>query len=146
MHMVNLLVIGLASYFDSSVFMHFFQLVFDFVFPKYLILMRGYSMKHMYSISRLAILIGLFLYVICKESDHLLKYLFLFIRNQLDSQRKETDRLQQALYGSDFSSFKPVSHHSGLPSSPSKTGFSTLPSTELFSQTARRPVYDYNPP
>ncbi|XP_076071056.1 uncharacterized protein LOC143042560 [Mytilus galloprovincialis] len=68
------------------------------------------------------------------------------LRNQLDSQRKETDRLQQTLYSGEFSNFKsvPVSHHSGLPSSPSKTGFSTLPSTELFS--ARRPVYDYNPP
>ncbi|CAG2203630.1 unnamed protein product [Mytilus edulis] len=67
------------------------------------------------------------------------------LRNQLDSQRKETDRLQQTLYSGEFSNFKsvPVSHHSGLPSSPSKTGFSTLPSTELFS--ARRPVYDYNP-
>ncbi|XP_065933305.1 coiled-coil domain-containing protein 158 isoform X7 [Magallana gigas] len=67
------------------------------------------------------------------------------LRTQLDAQRKETERLQQQLVG-DFSSAQRSSGsmHSGLPSSPSKTGFSTLPSTELFS--ARRAHYDYSGP
>ncbi|XP_022320777.2 uncharacterized protein LOC111122998 isoform X3 [Crassostrea virginica] len=68
------------------------------------------------------------------------------LRTQLDTQRKETERLQQQLVG-DFSSAQrsSASVHSGLPSSPSKTGFSTLPSTELFS--ARRAHYsDYSGP
>ncbi|XP_061189078.1 coiled-coil domain-containing protein 158-like isoform X2 [Saccostrea echinata] len=67
------------------------------------------------------------------------------LRTQLDAQRKETERLQQQLAG-DFSSVQRSSGsmHSGLPSSPSKTGFSTLPSTELFS--ARRAHYDYSGP
>ncbi|XP_062580527.1 uncharacterized protein LOC134242457 [Saccostrea cucullata] len=67
------------------------------------------------------------------------------LRTQLDAQRKETERLQQQLSG-DFTSIQRSSGsmHSGLPSSPSKTGFSTLPSTELFS--ARRAHYDYSGP
>ncbi|XP_056011358.1 coiled-coil domain-containing protein 158-like isoform X2 [Ostrea edulis] len=67
------------------------------------------------------------------------------LRTQLDAQRRETDRLQQQLGGDNSSAQRSSgSMHSGLPSSPSKTGFSTLPSTELFS--ARRTHYDYNGP
>ncbi|KAK3100547.1 hypothetical protein FSP39_021619 [Pinctada imbricata] len=67
------------------------------------------------------------------------------LRVQLDAQRKETDRLQHQLLGDQFGQSRvPNVVNSGLPSSPSKTGFSTLPSTELFS--ARRPQYDYGPP
>jgi hypothetical protein len=66
-------------------------------------------------------------------------------RTQLDAQRRETDRLQQQLGGDNSSAQRNSgSMHSGLPSSPSKTGFSTLPSTELFS--ARRAHYDYSGP
>ncbi|KAJ8297507.1 hypothetical protein KUTeg_024038 [Tegillarca granosa] len=64
------------------------------------------------------------------------------LRNQLEAQRRETDKLQQQLLG-DYSRSNYM-HHSGIPSSPSKTGFSTLPSTDLFS--SRRPAYDYAPP
>ncbi|XP_033742332.1 coiled-coil domain-containing protein 158-like isoform X1 [Pecten maximus] len=66
------------------------------------------------------------------------------LRTQLDAQRKETDRLQHHMLN-DYPMSKHVPVQSSMiPSSPSKTGFSTLPSTELFS--ARRPAYDYGPP
>ncbi|XP_021375786.1 coiled-coil domain-containing protein 158-like isoform X9 [Mizuhopecten yessoensis] len=63
---------------------------------------------------------------------------------QLDAQRKETDRLQHHMLN-DYPMSKHVPVQSSMiPSSPSKTGFSTLPSTELFA--ARRPTYEYGPP
>ncbi|XP_069129100.1 coiled-coil domain-containing protein 158-like isoform X3 [Argopecten irradians] len=66
------------------------------------------------------------------------------LRTQLDAQRKETDRLQHHMLN-DYPMSKHVPVQSSMiPSSPSKTGFSTLPSTELFS--ARRPAYEYGPP
>ncbi|XP_045203592.2 trichohyalin-like isoform X4 [Mercenaria mercenaria] len=61
------------------------------------------------------------------------------LRLQLEKQRKETERLNTQLVGDGFSSnTSRVGTVFHLPSSPSKTGFSTLPSTELFS--SRRPA------
>jgi len=60
-------------------------------------------------------------------------------RQQLELQRKETERLNSQFLTDGFgtSSSRP-STALPLPGSPSKTGFSTLPSTELFS--SRRPA------
>ena len=56
-----------------------------------------------------------------------------FSRMQLEQQKKETEKLSSHLTGEGFTS---SSSRTGtvfhLPNSPSKTGFSTLPSTELF--------------
>ncbi|KAL4230969.1 hypothetical protein ACF0H5_011342 [Mactra antiquata] len=72
------------------------------------------------------------------------------LRLQLEQQRKETERLNQQLTTDGFtSSTSRAGTILHIPSSPSKTGFSTLPSTELFS--SRRPAsvagtIDVNPP
>ncbi|KAL3878348.1 hypothetical protein ACJMK2_030710, partial [Sinanodonta woodiana] len=56
------------------------------------------------------------------------------LRQQLDAQRRESERLHQTLLGDRYSSGSSSSAPLfRISSSPSRTGFSTLPSTDLFS-------------
>ena len=74
--------------------------------------------------------------------------IFLFHRLQLERQRQESDRLSSQLIGDGFnSSTSRVGTVLHIPNSPSKTGFSTLPSTELFgARRATGPGLEVNPP
>ena len=73
---------------------------------------------------------------------------FLFHRLQLERQKQESDRLSSQLIRDGFnSSTSRVGTVLHIPNSPSKTGFSTLPSTELFgARRATGPGLEVSPP